>query len=515
MMSTSGHVIKNTAYLYVKMIITMVVSLYTARVFLNVLGASDYGLYQLVAGTIALFAFLQDTLVLATLRYLCFYKGKNDFEKENSVFNISIILHFALSLIITIALLSVTNFLFGGFLNIPSERIDVAKFVYYLMIVTSLLSIMSIPYDSVLNANENMLYFSVIGIIEAILKLILALVLSYSPIDKLVFFGIGTALITLISLVIRRVYCHAKYKECRYNFKLVDKGILKDMVSYAGWNMLTGVTAVFVTNATSIVLNKFFGTLVNAAQGVANQVNATLLQFSGNIQKSINPIINKSYGENDEKRMLRLSYSGSKLSFVIFFFICVPIIVEAPYIMRIWLKNVPEWTVIFCQILLIRSLFRQLTTYFSNCIYATGNIKNYCIIKSIFNAISVVAMIIAFYVGLPPYYAYISLFIFFEFIGGIIILAYCKRLFTFSIRDYFINLLIPSTILLVTELIVGYGVTNICKESFLRLLLNTTLITGTTVLLSWELFFSKEERDLIVGMKKSFTNRVKQIKKKK
>lgn len=514
-MSTSSHVIKNTAYLYIKMIITMVVSLYTARVFLNVLGASDYGLYQLVAGTIALFGFLQDTLVLATLRYLCFYKGKNDFEKENAVFNISIVLHFVLSLIISITLLSVTSFLFGGFLNIPSDRVDVAKFIYYLMIITSFLSIMSIPYDSVLNANENMLYFSVIGIVEAILKLVLALFLSHSPIDKLIFFGIGTALITLISLMIRRVYCHAKYRECRYNFKMVDRGILKDMVSYAGWNMLTGVTAVFVTNATSVVLNKFFGTLVNAAQGVANQVNATLLQFSGNIQKSINPIINKSFGENDEKKMLKLSYSGSKLSFVIFFFICVPIIVEAPYIMHIWLKNVPEWTVIFCQILLIRSLFRQLTTYFSNCIYATGNIKNYCIIKSIFNAASVGAMILAFYYGLPPYFAYISLFVFFELIGGIIILMYCSRLFDFSTRNYIFKLLLPSVALLVIELIIGFGISSLLSESLYRLLFNTMLIIGSTILFSWKLFFNQEERNLIIRIKDSLIVRAKQIIKKK
>ena len=490
------------------MFVTMVVSLYTARVFLNVLGASDYGLYQLVAGTVALFGFLQDTLVLATLRYLCYYKGKNDSEKVNTVFNISILLHFILSLIITCFLLGFANFLFDGFLNIPPDRIEVSKVIYYLMVVTSFLTIMSIPYDSVLNANENMLYFSIIGIIEALLKLVLALLIEGILMDNLIFFGFGTAFISLLSLAIRRFYCHVKYKECRYNLMTIDIGLLKDMLKYAGWNMLTGVSVLFISNATGIVLNKFFGTIVNAAQGIATQVNGVLFQFSGNIQKSINPIINKSFGENNEIRMLKLSFSGSKLSFSIFFIFCIPMIVESPYILRLWLKNVPDWTVIFCQILLIRTLTHQLTSYFTNCIYATGLIRNYCILKSIFNLLSLGAMIIAFLFGMPPYYSHIALFVFFEFAGGIIILSYCHKLFNFSIYSFIKILLFPGILLISFELVTGFVITTLMEESLIRVVLNILLIVWTFALLSWFFFFNDEERNIILSFKQKVTARI-------
>lgn len=493
-------ILKNTAYLSIKMVITLFVSLYTTRLILDVLGVSDYGIYQLVIGIVALFGFLKDSLVQVTLRYLCYYKGKNDLAKQISVFNVSCILHLIIALFLVISLLFITDLLFGGFLNIPVERLTVSRFVYYLMIVTSVFTIISIPYDSILNANENMLYYSIVGVLEACLRLCLALYLYYVSIDKLFFYAIGLTIISMLSLFIRQIYCHTNYIECKYSIRSLDKSILAQMVSYAGWNLLTTISFLLTTNGTSIVLNKFFGTIVNAAQGIATQVNGALLQLSGNIMKAINPLLNISAGMEDSGKMLRLSYIGSKLSFLAFSLFCIPFIIETPFILQKWLKDIPEWTIIFCQILLFRTMFHQLFVFFGNSIYASGKIKEYCILKSMANVSAVLAMIIFFVLDCPPYYAHISLLLFFEILGGIIVLVFCKRKLELRISEYMDVLLTPCMSLLIIELVVCSLINLVLDMGIMRLITNIIVVLFITIVFSHKLILNIEERLIVKNL---------------
>lgn len=482
------------------MLITMLISLYTARVFLNTLGASDYGLYTLISGVIFMFGFLQDTLTRATLRYLCVYKVEGDLVKQRKVFSISMLLHFAISLFIMTNLLIINNFLFSGFLNIPPDRLLTARYVYYFMIASFAFTVMSIPYDSVLNANENMFFYSFVGIAESLLKLFLAIVLPFVDSDKLIFYSLFLSLITIVSLIVKRVYCHWKYEECRFRIAYYDKYMAQNMISYAGWNFLTSISSLISFNAMPILLNKFYGTVLNAAQGIATQVNGVLTQFSSNMLKALNPTITKNGAGENVENMMKFGLTGSKLSFVILCFFAVPIIVECPYVLQLWLVNVPDWASVFCVMLLIRSLANQLTIVFSDCIYASQDIKYYCIFKSILNIMPIVFVYIVFKMGGAPYLLYVILFGCWEVLGGIVILYFNRKKYQLKIWLYLKTLLFPCIILLLIEYGCGLLITTLMEVSLFRLII---VIFNSTVLclsLSWILVFGEIERKLILDI---------------
>lgn len=499
-MGSSSKIIKNTAYLYVKMFISMFVALFTTRIFLNVLGASDYGLYSLIASVIAFFGFLQDSLVIATLRFLCFFKGRGEIDKQRKVFNVSALLHGIIAFFVALSLLLVSNFLFDGFLSIEPSRLGVARHVYFLMIVTFVFSVVSIPYDSLLNANENMRFYSIVGIVESLLRMALSFLISYSPIDKLIFYAYGLALITVLSLLVKRIYCHMNYVECSYSLKSIDREILKQMISYGGWNFLTAFTFLLSSNASGLILNRFFGTIVNAAQGVATHVNGTMMQFSSNLLKAVNPVLNKSVGEKNEEKMIQFAVSGTKLSFVIFLLMCVPFIVESKYVLTLWLKNVPQWTVVFCSLQLVRTLINQLLALFVNCVYASGKIKNYCIIKSCFNVLSIVAMYLCFFFGGAPYLSYVVLFVFIEMLGGGTIMFFMSKNFDYSLFSYMKKIFVPCISVFAISMSLGYLIHSSMEESLLRLAFviafEFIFITG----LSWLIIFDEKEKSRVVSV---------------
>lgn len=484
------------------MFVTLLISLYSSRVFLQVLGVSDFGLYNLVAGTILMLGFFKDVLSGATMRYLCFYKGEKDSKSQISVFNISLLLHLVISLFIAIALVVAAYFLFDGFLNIPEGRNDVAKTVYYLMICSFVFEVMSVPYDSVLNANENMLYYSAIGITESLFRLALALYIPFAQSDKLIFFAVATVSISIFSLLVKRIYCHRKYDECRIDFNSWNQRIMKDMVSYAGWNLFASTTWIIGNNSMNIIINKFFGTVVNAAQGIAAQVNGVLSNFSSNLSKSINPVLSKSMGESDTAKMMRFAYSGTKISFLVFCLFCSPIIIEAPYILKLWLKNVPEWTVIFCQLLLIRTLTNQMITLFARCIYASDKIRDYCLLKGGINLLPIILLWIVYDKGFPPYYAYVVYYITYELMGGVLIIFYNKRMFHLKFRHYIQQIVLPCSLLFLIQMLCGLYVNSLLEQGFIRLVVNGVLVTAILLSFAWFFIFNKSEKELIMKWKR-------------
>ena len=507
MSDTSTRILKNTSFLYGKMITTFVVALYSARVCLNVLGASDYGLYTLIAGVIFMFGFLQDTLTRSTLRYLCYYKTQNNILYQTKVYSISIFLHLAIALVIIINLLLVTNFLFSGFLKIDPDRIYAAKMVYFCMIASFSFTVMSVPYDSVLNANEDMLYYSLVGIIENILKLGLAFYLPFVEYDPLIFFSVVSAFITILSLLVKRIYCHMKYEECKIGIRYYDKKLAAKMVSYAGWNFLTSISSLISFNMMPILLNRFFGTIANAAQGVAGMVNGNLTAFSTNMLKALNPTIAKTGSGNDIARMLRFGFTGSKLAFLITGILSLPILIECPYVLRIWLINVPAWTTVFCVLLIIRSLSDQLITVFSDCVYANEDIKDYCIAKSIFNILPIFIVYISFKFGAGPYVLYIALFICWELLGGIVIIYYTKKMYGLNLGEYCTSLIIPCLSSFAIACIFGFMVVYTIDESFYRLILTTSVSVLVLLIISWYYVFDQNERVLVGQMLTGFRNR--------
>lgn len=287
MSSTANRIIKNTGFLYAKMGITMFISLYTTRLILNSLGASDFGIFNIVGGSIAMLGFLNAAMASATQRFMSYSEGEGNKEKQKSIFNVSFILHLVISFIIAILLIIAGYFFFNGILNIPEGRIFAAQVIYASLIVSTMFTVMNVPYDAVMNAHENMKYYAIVGIFESLLKLIVAFICVYSTSDKLIVYGSLMACIPLITLTIMRIYCHRHYEECRIDPKKYwNKAIMKDMTSFAGWIFLSTSSSMIGQYGLGVIINHFFGALLNAAQGITNQINGQILTLSNNFIKA-------------------------------------------------------------------------------------------------------------------------------------------------------------------------------------------------------------------------------------
>ena len=371
-MTAVHRVAKNTGILYIRMAITVFISLYSTRLILTALGVEDFGLYALVGGLIAMLGFLNSSMAAATQRFMSFAQGAGEINKVKSIFNMSTLLHVVIAIAVALVLEVAGYFFFNGLLNIAADRLAVANWVYQFMVVSTLFTIISVPYEAVITSHENMLFYAVIGVVESILKLAIALYITYgtmhlpvglsisteqvgitySTFDNLIIYGFLMAVLSILMLIVRRVYCHRKYAECEFNFKkYYDKDLFKQISHFAGWSFLGSASSMIANYGQGIVLNVFFGTAVNAAQGVAAQLSGQLGAVSNTLIKALNPMIAKSEGAGDRALMLKATMMGSKVSFFLVMIFYIPFLIEMPLILKLWLKNIPDFAIMFCQCL--------------------------------------------------------------------------------------------------------------------------------------------------------------------
>ncbi|SNR49947.1 Na+-driven multidrug efflux pump [Lutibacter agarilyticus] len=436
-MKPANKVILNTVILYSRMILTMGITLYSTRLVLDALGTSDYGIFNLLAGIILMLSFLNSAMATSTQRYLSFYHSSGDIQKQKEIFTNSLFLHIIIGFIVVVFLEVLGFFLFNGFLNIPYDRIDSAKIIYHYMSLTVFFTIVSVPFNSVLIAHENMLWVAIVNIIETFLKLGVALLLYVVISDRLVVFGMLTASITIISFILYAVFCLKNYEECTLEGVLKPKiTFLKELGSFAGWNLFGAMCGMGRNQGVALILNIFFGTIVNAAYGVANQVGTQLMFFSNTMLRALNPQIMKSEGANDRERMLRLSMIASKFGFFLLSIFAIPIIFEMESILGFWLKEVPVNTVIFCRLILFASLANQLTIGLQSAMQASGDIKLYqAVVGSVLLLNLPIAYLLIKYGSFPSYFVLIS-FVFIELIACVLRLIFAKEKLGLSIKRY-------------------------------------------------------------------------------
>lgn len=504
-MSTSSRVIKNTGYLYVKMGITMFVSLYSTRLILASLGESDFGVFNVVGGAIAMLGFLNSTMANATQRFMSYAEGAGQLLKKRIIFNVSLVLHLTIAVATVLLLLAAMYPLFNGIFNIDSNRISAAVIVYVCLIFSTVLTIINVPYDAVMNAHENMLYYSIVGIFESLLKLGVAFVCVYTSHDKLIIYGILMACIPLITLSIMKVYCHKKYEECviaprRY----WDKSMVKQISGFFGWNFLTAVTSLVSVQGISIVLNHFFGTILNAAQGIANQVNGALSHFSESMKKALNPVITKNAGSKNIASMNRATIAGCKFSALITMFFGIPLCLEVNYVLGIWLEEVPDWSAIFVVLQLVQAIIVQMGSSAATAVYAQGDIKHYAIWKSTMNIMPIVLTWIAFQMGGGPVWLYIPMIAFWGIAGDVVIIYYAKIKCGLEIKKYVVNVLLPITGTTLVMLFCGTLSIIFVDEFFPRLIL-TSIATTVGMIIAGLLFaVTSEEKKQLRCMVKGF-----------
>jgi O-antigen/teichoic acid export membrane protein len=379
-MRVANRVVFNTGILYAKMLVTIGLTLYSTRFVLAALGISDYGVYNLVAGVVTMLSFLNTAMAISTQRYLSYHMaGPDGPARVKQIFISSVWLHVFIGLIIVVFLELGGIYLFNNLLSIPPARIHAAKLVFQFMVLSTFFTVNAVPYDAAIIAHENMVFDAITGIFEAVLKFAIAFGLAYMTGDRLILYGALIAVLTIVLRIIKSTYCARHYPECRFsyfNFSY-DKQTFRDIFSFAGWNTLGAIMLVGSTQGIAIVLNLFFGTLVNAGYGIAYQVNSQINAFSSNMLKALNPQIIKSEGQGNRERMLSLSMTASKFSFFLLGLFTIPLIIEMPYVLQLWLKQVPPYALIFCKLILVVSLINQLSSGIMTSMQSVGKIKWY------------------------------------------------------------------------------------------------------------------------------------------
>ena len=456
-MSTANRVVKNTLFLYARMGTSIIVSVLTTRILLAALGASDYGLYNVVAGALYMLGFLSVSMSSATQRFLSYAEGEGNVSNIKLIFDTSITLHWWIAMLVCVLYIIAGLFFFNGILNIPSGRENTAIVVYGCLIFSTVFSIAIAPYDAVLNAHENMFFYSLVGIIDVFLKLIIAIFISYSDYDRLLFYGVLMAGESWLLRFITKKYCDRIYSVCKEkSSRKRDNGILKKMASFAGWSMLNICAGMISLYGMSIAINHFFGTLLNAALGVATQLQGVLMGVSRNMSKAITPVLVKKEGASQRSQMLEISYIGCKFSFLLFSFLALPILFSMPVVLNLWLKDVPEWTALFCILLFVSSLIEQMYSFLYQSILADGNIKWFNICSSIANILPIFLTCIEFLYGFAPYWAIINWIIFRNVVGCIIYVFYAYRNVGLSVIRWGRYVLVPCVLSMVCLSILFY-----------------------------------------------------------
>lgn len=476
----------------------MGISLYATRVILNALGATDYGLFSLIAGIIAMLTFLNNSMSSATQRFLEFNLGGGQKEKLKEVFNTSVFLHLLVGILVVVIVEGVGFFAFEKLLTIPIDRMYAAKTIFHFMVISTFFTIISVPYDAIINAHEHMLFDSIVGIIQSLGILFIAIFIKLVSTDKLIWYGFLMAFLIFLLLVIRRVYCRILYEESRVNFKkYLKKSNIKEVMNYASWSFFIATSSMFGSYGMVIILNSFFGAKVNASYGVAGQINGQISVFSATMMKALNPQIVKNEGGGERNKMIQLAMVGSKMSFFLLVFFGIPFIAEAPYVLKLWLINPPEYTIVFSRLVLIVAMFSQLSIPIANMVNAVGNIKRISVYSSVIYFMVLPFAIILFKLGLPPFYVY-----FVQIISEILLLTirvnFAQKYAGMKYKDLVRLVLKPVFVVSLMVFVASFSLQFILEQSFARLFLTCFF---STIVFLFSLFFwglSKEERQYIV-----------------
>ena len=430
-----NRIAKNTLLLYLRMLFQLGIALYTSRAVLNALGVIDFGIYNVVGGIIVIFSFLNNALASSTQRFLVYHLGTNDSRKLKQIFSSAIIIHFVMAVVV-VGLAEIMGLWFlQAKMIIPMERLEVAKWVFHLSVISSAITILSVPYNAAIIANERMGAFAAISIIETLLKLCVAIFISFCNGDRLLWYA---GLLLGVSVIVRTiygVYCSKSFPEAKLIFPRNNKLLYKEMTSFAGWSLVGNLSVVGYTQGINLLLNIFFGPAINAARGIAVQVQNAVYGFVRSFQTAVNPQITKSYAIGDLKSMHLLIYRSSKLSFYLTLMLSLPIIIETPYVLSLWLNIVPDYTVAFCRLTFISCMIESISNPFMIGASATGKIKKYHLIIGSILLLIVPVSYIFLKLGFEPIIVYI-IDILIQFIAQIIRLFLCRHLFSLNILFY-------------------------------------------------------------------------------
>lgn len=379
----------------------MFIGLYTSRVVLQALGVEDFGIQSVVGGLTSMFAIISGSLSSAISRFITFELGKGDKNSIGRLFSTSVVIQFIIIAVVTILLESVGIWFLNYKMIIPAERLYAANWVFQFSILNFAFNLWSVPYHAAIVAHERMSAYSYISIFEGIMKLVIAFVIMINPFDRLIYYSLLLMFTSIAVICYYIIYCKRTFEECRYKLVL-DKGLLKHMTGFAGWNFIGSSSAILRDQGGNVIINLFCGPAVNAARGVAMQVNNAIFGFVSNFMTAINPQITKSYAAGNYEYMMKLIFQGARLSFYILLFISLPVLVSTHYLLELWLGQVPEHTVNFVRLVLIFTLSESLANPLVTAMLATGRIRNYQLVVGGFQLLNLPVSYVCLLSGCPP-----------------------------------------------------------------------------------------------------------------
>ena len=433
---------KNTLLLYFRMLLMIVINLYTSRVILQVLGVEDFGINNVVGGVITMLGFLTSSLAAASSRYITYDLGKGDIATMKKTFGNILSIHLLLAVIIIIIGETIGLWFMTTQLQIPESRETAAFWVYQFSIVSFVLSVISVPYNASIIAHEKMSAFAYISIADAILKLVIVYLLLVIPYDKLIVYAALFCCIQVFDRIIYSVYCRKHFEETRSGLNF-DKKLFKEIFAFAGWTMNGNLAVIGYTQGINVLLNIFFGPAVNAARGIAVQVQNVTRQFCTNFQMALNPQLTKSYATGDYAHMHQLLKVSSKFSFYLMLLISLPLMLEAPLILKWWLGIVPEHTVSFLRLILCTGILFALSNPIITSVHATGKLKKFQLIEgTMLLSIVPIAYLLLKLFHIPPEYVFL-VHIIIEICTQYARVRIVLPMITMSLRDYTVNVIIP------------------------------------------------------------------------
>ena len=480
--SSKTTIAKNTTLLYIRTVLVMLVTLYTSRIILQALGVEDYGVYTAIGGVVSILAVVIGPIDIAISRFLTYELGRGNKERLQRYFSTG-----------TVGLWFLNNKMV-----IDNERVTAANWVLHLSIAAFVISMISSPYRAAIIAHEKMSLFAYMGILDAVLKLGVAFLIKYSSADKLILYA---ALIFAISLLVRFIYtviCNKQFEECKQVKMGIERELFGGLFSFAGWNMFGATASVCRGQGINIMFNLFGGPIVNAAYGIANQVNGAVGNFVNNFTTALNPSIIKSYAARENKYMLSLVYQGARFSYYLLLFFALPLIMETEFVTKLWLGQTPEYSVVFIQMMLIYSLIESVSKTIMAGVHASGRIKLYQFVIGCFQVLILPIAYILLHLGFSPVSVLIAMVII-DIIAVFARMIMAKNIFDLSIKEYLLDVIIRVIIVTIVALILPLATRLLFEESIWRFLLVVAISLLSTAVSVLYLGCTKAERASIVS----------------
>jgi O-antigen/teichoic acid export membrane protein len=504
--SSTKRIAQNTVLLYLRLIVVMIINLYIVRIVLNALGSEDYGIYNVVAGVITMLGSVSSVLATATQRYYSHAIGENRKDRLRDIFSTSINIYAILSIIIILLGETIGLWFVNTQLVIPEERMIVANWIYQFSIFSFISTIIQIPYSAAVIAREEIGVFAIVTTVECILKLLSAFLLLIIPFDRLFIYGFTLFFLHLLTLIVYMMIGRSRYEECHYH-KQTDKKLYKEMLSFSGWSFFGSVASVGMHQVNTILVNIFFGPIVNAARAISLQLNSAITAFSSSFIIAVKPPMIKSYANNSYTYLNTLFNISNKFIYYCLLILCIPMILEMDTVLNLWLKATTEQTVLFSKLIIIYTLIMSLNNPITTIIQATGHMKGYHVPVEIFTLLCVPATYILFKLGYPAYSTFIAMIVS-AFLAHIVRLICLKKYYKpFSVKDYLIYFVLPATIITVIAYLSCNWVHNNVVATLPRLVLvtlNSIITIGSFV---WLIGMTKIERSTLKRLIANFLHR--------